>query len=144
MKENKWGVLKERYNINTVHHYLPVFKKIYYMEYGLKISGTWYLHLRMSQILEAYCKTVLDVCIQLHPLLHHPQKHIQLVAACFSPCWGVWLIAHCISSANPWISISFNYQLLIGSHCQIGQFQSIFSWLHCFYGYLVPSANFLY
>ena len=53
MKEKKWGVLKERYNINTVHHHLPIFKKIYYMEYGLKMSGTWYFHLRMSQILEA-------------------------------------------------------------------------------------------
>lgn len=54
------------------------------------------------------------------PLLHHPQKHIQLAAICFSPCWGVWLITHCISSPDTWISVPCNYQLLIGSHCQIG------------------------
>lgn len=85
---------------------------------------------RVTQILDVLCKQCAAsalVCTEA-----------PFIAGCL--CGG-WLITHSGVSADTWISISFNYQVLIESHCQTGPlFQTVSSKLCCYYGYLVPSA----
>ena len=64
-------------------------------------------------------------------------------AACLC---AVWLISHCVSSTDTGISISFNYQVLIGCHCHIGLlFQTVSSWLLLLWllgsFYLIPAVG---
>jgi hypothetical protein len=67
--------------------------------------------------------------------LQHTQKHIQSVANCLSPWWGALFFTHCISFTDTWISVPFNYQLLIGPYCQSALLSRLFP-----FGYTVTVA----